>query len=295
MKKISYFFMYMALQVVVCILRLFPLSFGRSFAKMLGSFAFYFVPIRRREVIKRLSDTFRDKSASEIWSLARDVYIQFTISMVEVIFLSKLSGDAIDEIVEFYGLETIERFKKEKKGIILVTGHFGNWELMGAALRKYIPVNVFAARLHNKYADRWINLNRRQVGLKIIYTDEPFRNVFKVLKRGEILAFLSDQDAHERGVFVDFLGRPSSTPRGAAIFALRTKLPMITSFIVRDGSKFKIYIEEVSPPQGGIDEEEAIRIYTQRYTKKLEEFIFKYPDHWFWFHRRWKSSPQVSD
>lgn len=289
MKKIFYFLLYILLQIVAHILRLFPLGFGRFFAVLLGGFVFYCLPIRRKEVIERIRETFRDKTEAEIWNIARGVYIQFTMSMVELVFFPKLTSDDINGMVEIHGAELLEKLRREKKGAVFVSGHFGNWELMGAALTKYVPVNFLIGRQHNIKADNLLNSYRIGKGIKIIPLEMALKNVLKALKSGEIVCMLSDQDAHERGVFVDFLGRPSSTPKGPAVFALKTKLPLVTGFIVRENGNFKIYFEEIPPPPEGLSEEEAIRIYTQRYTKKLEEFVLKYPDHWFWLHRRWKT------
>ncbi len=292
MKKIFYFLLYLTLQMTAHILRLFPLDFGRFFARILGGFVFYILPIRRKEVINRLEETFRDKTKSEIWELARGVYIQFLTSMVELIFFPKLTIEDIDKMVEIEGRNLLEKLAAAKKGAIFVSGHFGNWELMGAVLVKYFPVNFLVKRQHNIKADELLNSYRTKKGMKIIPLEMTLK-ILKALKSGEMVGILSDQDARERGVFVDFLGRPSSTPKGPAALAIRTKSTLVSCFIVREGKRFRIYFEEIPPPSPDLDEEEAIKIYTQRYTKKLEEFVLKYPDHWFWLHRRWKTKPGI--
>ncbi len=291
LKKIVYYLLYLILQALAHLLRLFSINFGRLFARLLGNFIFYFVPLRRKEVISRLKETFRDRSELELWRLAKNVYVQFLTSMTELIYFPKLTAEEIDDMVEIKGLEMVKKLSAEKRGAVFVSGHFGNWELMGAALTKYIPVNFLVGRQHNVKADDLLNMYRVGKGIKIIPLEMALKNVIKALRAGEIVCMLSDQDAHERGVFVDFLGRPSSTPKGPAAFALKTKLPLVTGFIVRENGRFTIYFDEIPAPPDGVSDEEAIKIYTQRYTKKLEEFVLKYPDHWFWLHRRWKSKP----
>ncbi|MCX5782824.1 MAG: lysophospholipid acyltransferase family protein, partial [Elusimicrobia bacterium] len=115
------------------------------------------------------------------------------------------------------------------------------------------------------------------------------RGVMQALKKNEFVAMLADQDAHEIGTFVNFFGRPASTPKGPAAFALRADCPMIFSIIIRKNDKFIAKFETVPKPASIGDEEKDIQNYTQVYTTMLENYCREYPENWFWLHRRWKT------
>jgi len=292
-KKIFYRSLYYLLVIVSKIIRVLPFKTGVEIAgKSLGIFAYDILRIRNREVRERLARAFPDKTRGEIDSLARRTYIQFMTSMAELIYFPKLSVEEIDRMVEIEGLDLVKKLNASKSGAVFVSGHYGNWELMGAALTKYITVNFLVGRQENAPVDRMLNDFRRGKGIKIIPLEMALKNVLRALKSGEIVCMLSDQDAREHGVFVDFMGLPASTPKGPATFAIKTGVPLVTGFIIREKvGKYKIYFEEIPRPPDGISQEEAVKILTESYTGRLEYFVRKRPDHWFWLHRRWKTKP----
>jgi KDO2-lipid IV(A) lauroyltransferase len=119
------------------------------------------------------------------------------------------------------------------------------------------------------------------------------KGVIRALKNNRFVAMLSDQDAGSDGTVVEFFGRPASTPKGPAAFALKMDAPIVMAFIIREtGRKQKIVIEKAIFGDRTSDKEADIRNLTQAYTCVLEEYVRKYPDHWFWPHRRWKSTTQ---
>jgi Kdo2-lipid IVA lauroyltransferase/acyltransferase len=127
-------------------------------------------------------------------------------------------------------------------------------------------------------------------GIGLIEMGVAARGVIKAVRAGRMVAMLSDQDAGSDGVIVQFLGRPASTPKGPAAFSLKTGAPLVCGFIIREGLRQKIVIETpLETPLTG-DKDENIRRLTQAYTSILEKYVSLYPDHWFWPHRRWKST-----
>ncbi|PKM97446.1 MAG: hypothetical protein CVU77_06000 [Elusimicrobia bacterium HGW-Elusimicrobia-1] len=295
-KKIFYYSLYILLRVVSEAILLFPLSGARLFGRWLGIFAWSVLRIRREEVIGRVAAAFPAISPAEAVKIARDSYIQFMVSMSELVYFPNLSVDDINNLVDIEGLGLIKKLASEKRGAVFISGHFGNWELMGAALNKYITVNLLVGKQENAPADRMLNNLRLGKGVKIIPLEMALKNVLRALKSGEIVCMLSDQDAREHGVFVEFFGKPASTPKGPATFALKTGAPLVTGFIIRgDDGRFKIYFAEVERPPEGLPTEEAVKIFTQNYTRRLEDFVRMRPDHWFWLHRRWKSDPSILD
>ncbi len=293
-KKIFYRLLYYLLVIAASIIRIIPFELGATIGGItLGIFAYDILRIRNKEVRHRLSESFPEKSPSEINRLARKTYIQFLTSMTELIYFPKLTVEDINNMVEIEGMDLIKKLSATRIGAIFVSGHYGNWELMGAALTKYLPVNFLVGRQENAPVDKMLNNFRRGKGIKIIPLEMSLKNVLRALKSGEIVCMLSDQDAREHGVFVNFMGKPASTPKGPSTFSIKTKLPLVTGFIIREKvGKYKIYFEEMPQPSEGTPEEEAVKILTQTYTSRLEDFVRKRPDHWFWLHRRWKTKIQ---
>jgi KDO2-lipid IV(A) lauroyltransferase len=173
-----------------------------------------------------------------------------------------------------------------------VAGHFGSWELMGAAVsQRGYPLDFLVGEQHNLLVDNLMNDYRRSMGIGIIKMGVAAKGIMKALKENRFVAMLSDQDAGSDGTVVEFFHRPASTPKGPAAFALKMDAPIIMAFIIRESKKKqRIVIEKPMFGERTSDKEEDIRKLTQTYTQKLEEYIIKYPDHWFWPHRRWKST-----
>jgi KDO2-lipid IV(A) lauroyltransferase len=136
-----------------------------------------------------------------------------------------------------------------------------------------------------------MNDYRKRMGIGIIKMGVAAKGIIKALRSNRFIAMLSDQDAGTDGTVVEFFGRPASTPKGPAAFALKMNAPIIMAFIVRESrGKQKIVLEKPIFGKNTPDKEEDIKNLTQAYTSLLENYIRKYPDHWFWPHRRWKST-----
>ena len=113
----------------------------------------------------------------------------------------------------------------------------------------------------------------------------------KTLKSNEFVAIISDQDAHANGFFVNFFSRPASTPKAAALFSLRAGCPLITGHCIRNSDGYVVVFDKIEPPAPSGDEQEDAKNLTALYTSKIESYVRANPDHWFWMHKRWKTSP----
>ena len=155
-------------------------------------------------------------------------------------------------------------------------------------------VQFLVGEQKNKAVDNLMNRLRESKGIGIIKMGAAMRNVLKALRGNQFVAMLCDQDAGSHGVFVDFLGRPASTPVGPASFALRTGACMIAGFILRENlSHHRVILEAPILPASTGDREEDERQYTQAHTTLLEKYVRQKPDHWLWLHRRWKTKPSA--
>jgi len=293
MKKISHLIEFVLLFIFNIFILIIPLKLALWFGRFLGDIAFSILKIRRDVVIKNLSFAFSNKKPDELFDIARRTYQNFGMSMIELLSFPKLKlKKLIDSKIEFEGLEYLDELIAQKQGAILVAGHFGSWELMGAATcKKGYPLDFLVGKQHNIPVDNLLNFYRKIKKIGIIQLKMALKGVMKAVKTGRFVAMLSDQDAGKRdGVFVNFFCRPASTPKGPAVFSLRAEVPVIMGFCIRQKqfNRHKIKFLKVDFKKTG-DAEKDIELLTAKYTQILEGFIKKYPDHWFWFHKRWKT------
>lgn len=273
-------------------LRILPYRLALSFGSFLGFLSFDVFRVRRKVSLINLKNSLGDpKNIKELRKIGRRAYKNIGKSLVEYSLFPSLNKKKISRMVEFEGTDNFDEALRRGKGAILVTGHFGSWELMGAAIRqKGYPVDFLVGEQHNILVDNLMNDYRKSMGIGIIKMGVAAKGVIRALKSNRFVAMLSDQDAGKDGTVVDFFNRPASTPKGPAAFALKMNAPIIMGFIIRENkNRQKIVIEEPIFIDRSKNKEDDIRSLTQAYTSVLEEYICKHPDHWFWPHRRWKS------
>ncbi len=282
------------LGLVYLVSRLLPLRALPRAGRNLGLFCYRFVPVRRAVVLENLRAAFGDRlDEAGVRDLARRFYAHLGITLLEFCTLDRRSPQQFAEFVSFAGREHLDALRAAGRGAILVSGHYGNWELLGAALAANdYPTHYLVKSQRNKLVDRLQNDIRRRAGVGIIRTDGPTTDMVRALRRGEFLGMLSDQDAGGAGLFVEFLGRQASVFRGAAHLAVRMKCPILVGFVVRqpDGRHQVIATEPVYPDPAW-DEETAVRELTRIHTQRLESMIRTTPEQYFWVHRRWKTRP----
>ncbi|CAB5079451.1 Lipid A biosynthesis lauroyl acyltransferase (EC [Olavius algarvensis associated proteobacterium Delta 3] len=182
---------------------------------------------------------------------------------------------------------------RKGKGILMLTGHAGNWELLpivGAMVN--LPVNVLYRPLDSPVLERFITELRSRFGARMIPTAKSARRVLKALLRGEIFAILMDQNVDwYEGVFADFFGHRACTNKGMALLALKTGAPVVPIFLVRETGGFMVEISAEVPLIRTGDKIKDLEENTQRYNAVIEDFVRRYPDQWFWVHQRWKTPP----
>jgi len=198
-------------------------------------------------------------------------------------------------VAELDGFEHLEAVRAGGRGTILLTGHYGNFELLGAWLGRMHPVSFVIKSMSNPLVERLVTGWRRAAGVELIPLGSGLRRVFEALKENRWVAMVADQDAHEKGVFVPFFGRPASTPVGPAEIALRTGAPILMGFVVRrrDGRHTLTVTPPIeAPPPGSAN---AAMLLTAAHTERLERWVRRHPEMWFWLHRRWKTAPHAGE
>jgi len=273
----------------------------RTFVRLgswVGRFVFDVLRIRRAVTLTNLRLAFGDRlSEPEIVRLGRRAYGQLGSCLLEFCSLWGMDRQERLDAVDFVNLEAIDRVIAEGRGCMLVTGHFGSWELFGAAFaaRGYKTTFIVKEQKNPQVAAMQNELRRRG-GIQIV-KEGPLvaRGVLRAIRDGHLVGILPDQDARRHGVFVEFLGRPASTYRGPAFFALRANVPIITAYVRRkpDGNHVGTIFDPIYPDPTA-DEETEIQRLTQAYTDLMTEWIREHPEHYFWVHRRWKTQPDGS-
>lgn len=284
---------YYALKTSMFFLHLFPMSRAQKIGEILALFIYYFVPVRKKHILTMLERSFPEKGKKEIRNIARNVYKNFMKTVIEMAFFPVLSDETIKNMMVYEDESMVYNALSRGKGLIFMSAHFGNWELTALAFSKKYPMSVIVAKQSNPLVDKMINGIRTEKGFKAIDKDDKmaFRSIIKTLKANETVAILADQDAGKQGVFVPFFSRQASTPKGPALFALKSGAPIIFVFGTREpDQKIKVKMREIPFPRTG-NEEEDIKIINTQYSRLLEQAVRENPDHWFWFHRKWKTRP----
>jgi KDO2-lipid IV(A) lauroyltransferase len=178
--------------------------------------------------------------------------------------------------------------------VMLVTGHFGNWEMGGFALGLFGFRGYAIARpLDNRYLDEYLRRFRESTGQKVLAKQGDFDQIQNVLAEGGVLETLADQDAGPRGLFVDFFGRPASTHKAVALLSLEHRVPLLVFGAAKRGEpmQYQALVQDVISPEEYDGRPDAIQDITQRFTSALEGMIRTAPAQYFWLHRRWKHQP----
>ncbi|MBN2071390.1 MAG: lysophospholipid acyltransferase family protein [Candidatus Krumholzibacteriota bacterium] len=293
-KRIRHRLELIGVRIMVWLPSLLPLRLSVRLASILGIIAFDIVRIRRDVSIENLRRAFGDRyTPKERRKIARRSYINFAKSMIEFASLKKQRKKRLIELVRLTGRQYVDDALDKGAGVVVVTGHFGSWEFLGAAAVAHgFEVDFLVGRQGNRMVDALMNDLRRGAGIGIISRGVAARGIFRSLKKKRLVALLSDQDARKHGIFVDFFGIPASTYPGAAQFACRTGCPIIFCYIVRkaDETHETVFMPPIEVDRSAPVDKEILRL-TAAHVKALEDCVRKYPDHYFWAHKRWKTSP----
>jgi len=284
---------YGLLRLVVALLGSLGMHRASAIGARLGVLGYWPLRIRRDVVRRHLDACFPERTAAERAALARASYGHLGRTALESILMSRLGPAALRDLFEGVdGWESIERGRARGKGLVLVAGHLGNWELSGAYLCALgVPVAAVAKRQENLLVDAFVNRTRRRLGMEVVYDEDSVRKLPRLLKDGYALGLLADQSGLAAATYVPFFGRPARTPRGPAVFALRFGAPLIFVCAARQPSgKFVLHLEDVEVPATG-ELDADVELATARFTLVLEKWIRRYPGQYLWAHRRWKRQP----
>jgi Kdo2-lipid IVA lauroyltransferase/acyltransferase len=269
------------------------LSFSRagSIGETIGRLGFAPFGIRRRVVERQVQAALGLTDPAEIERISRAAYGNLGRTSVETAILPSRSRQQVIELFEdVHGWSIVEERLARGKGLIVATGHLGNWELGGAYVAaRGVPIDAVARHMANPLFDRYLTRTRERLGMSIIHDDEAVKRVPRSLRAGRVVAFLVDQGAVGlASTWVPFFGRFAKTPRGPAVFALRLGTPVVFGAVVRQPSgRYVLTFEAIDSVKTGDREVDVDRIVAD-YTQALERHVRRAPEQYFWHHRRWK-------
>lgn len=215
---------------------------------------------------------------------------------MEVLFEPRLINEwTWPRHIRLRGLDEALRVLLRGRGCILLTGHYGNWELVGFTLAALGFDMVAVMRpLDNPYLNEWLVRIREQRGLRLLYKKGVARSADDVLESGAALCFIADQNAGRKGLFVDFFGRPASTYKSIGLLAMRHEVPIVVGCARRLSDRFdyEIEVNRVIHPEEWTGHPDELLWITQEYTRAIEAFVRVDPGQYLWVHRRWKSRPK---
>lgn len=308
-----------------------PEKGARAAGELVGRFARWPLGVRRRTVEDHLARAFPGRDRAWVEATALRCYVHFgreagvlarlpRLGPAELVAATSEAGAARRLLRRAAGRPSASS-PGDGRGVVVVTGHVGNWELAGAFLAGLgFRVSAVVKRQGNRRVHRWLSRLRRRAGIEPVPMAAAGRRLPAALEEGRIVALVADQDAGGKGVFVPFLGRPASTFRGPARLALEHDVPLVFGAMVRDADGYRALARPVWSPAGAADapdEDEAAEAtadraggparpdpagasdapepdetaLTRRWVGELEAAIRERPEQYFWFHRRWKTRP----
>jgi KDO2-lipid IV(A) lauroyltransferase len=291
------FAVYLAIRLVVCVLQALSLAKAQAFARFLAWLAYRVDPRHREVARENLRHAYPAASEATIDRHVRAVYQHFCTILVEMIQIPRrLHLNNWRRHLELVRGDRVVGGLTSGRAMLIVTGHFGNWEMAGYAMGMFgFRTYAVARRIDNPHLDKFLARFRSGTGQTILDKNTDYDRIQQVLRDGGAIAMLSDQDAGQRGMFVDFFGRPASTFKSIALLALEYNAALVVVGVPKVGEpmRYQVVSEEVILPEDYADRPDAAKAITQRYTAALERLVRRAPEQYFWLHRRWKHQPPV--
>jgi KDO2-lipid IV(A) lauroyltransferase len=291
------FAVYLLVRIFVCIVQAIPLATGRSLARLLAWLA-YHVDKRHREVaLDNLRHAFPNQyTDAQLRRLVLDAYRHLGTLVIEMVYIPrKLHPHTWRRYIELTDGRQIVDVLLSGHPVLVVSGHFGNWELGGYVMAMFGFQTYGVARpLDNPYLDRFIRQFRERTGQRLLAKKGELDRIEDILQSGGIIGMLSDQDAGQKGTYVEFFGRPASTHKGIALLAMQHQAAILVSAPRKVGEpmKYEVRVTDTIWPEEYGAAAMTVRSLTQRFTSALERLIRLDPRQYFWLHRRWKHQPK---
>ena len=288
---------YIGLRLVHMAMHCWPIELNLAIARLIGDGVYTIDKKHRDRAIGNLRRSFPDMPQQQLEELARRSMQNLFMFFVEVLFTTRLLR--IDTWAKHVRLENfhdvLEMLLRQKHGLIMLSGHYGNFEISNYVLGTLgFPTVAIGRPLDNPYVNDWLMGVRQRQGSRIISKKGATDEVTEVLDARGTVGFVADQNAGPKGLFVDFFGRKASTYKSIGLLAMQYEIPVVVGYARRIGHRFQfaVGVQDIIYPDDWKHSENPLNYITQRYTKAIEDFVRKDPGQYWWVHRRWKTRPK---
>ena len=297
--KVLDYLTYLAMRAMVMFLHMFGPHCSYVLAGWAGDLLWRFDRKHRCRAVEHLRRSFPDWTEEHINDVGKASMRSVVYLAVEMLFTTRLiTPETWRRHVRLNNVDEMIRVMLERKsGAIFVTGHFGNWEVLGYTIATVGFPNYAVARpMDNPYINQWVLGVREKQGLRIIDKKGAMGSLDDILQAGGCLGFIADQDAGRKGAFVDFFGRPASTFKAIALLAMRHEAPILVGYARRLDTffNFEIGVQRIIFPCEWAEKDDPMIWITQEYTLAIEQLARGAPEQYLWAHRRWKHRPKGS-
>ncbi len=275
----------------------FPVALALACGRLLGKVAYRLAPRPRQLTHEHLALAFPELSGDDRETLARGVFVGLGEHLFENLVIRKIDRRLPEWVaIDDQSLRHLETAYASGDGVIVTTGHLGNWELAARALtRRGFSVTALARRSHDAGLGQLMERLRREGGIDLLYRGEPgnAKKILRQLRSGSSLFMLVDQDLDERSVYVPFFGRDARSVRGPAELALKSGAHLLVGTVRRaaPGQGHALTIQKIEALPSGDKDADVLRV-TAEIQATLEAAIREAPAQWVWFHRRWYRRPE---
>jgi len=293
--KILDYALYLLLRLVAIFVQLPDVNTSVRIARKLGTGMYLIYHRGRRRALDHLAESYPEKDRAWLDDTVRHSFEHIAMLAFDVLRTARLIRTSTwHNYIELVDFSETLRLILQEHGIILVTGHYGNFEVLGYAMATFGLESYSIARpIDNPYINQYLQGVRERQGQIIIDKKGAAESMQDILESGATLSFIADQNAGRKGVFVDFFGRKASTYKSIGLLAMQYDLPIVIGYCRRVNNRyqFKIGVAHVIYPQEWQDKDNALQWVTEEYTAAIEKFVRDEPGQYWWVHRRWKSRP----
>lgn len=294
MRRVVDYLLYLLVRTFVCVLQALRMQTCQVVTAALATLFADVLKVRHSVIDDNLRHAFPEMSESERGRVVWRMWDHLFTLIVEIAHAPrKIHETNWRQFLTLHNAETLTRLGLTDRPVVIVSAHFGNFEMAGYLLAILgFPTYTVARTLDNPYIDSFLNRFRSRTGQHMIPKRGGYDQIVAVLARGRMMTFLADQYAGSKGCFVEFFGRPASTHKAIALFALGNDAPLVVGYARRGGKPlhYDLVIEAVADPRSGEDHVSSVGRLTQWYTSALERVIRASPEQYWWIHRRWKDT-----
>ncbi|HET6884408.1 MAG TPA: lysophospholipid acyltransferase family protein [Pirellulales bacterium] len=294
MRRVVDYPAYLVVRTFICVLQALRMETCQVVAALLATLFADVLKVRRTVVDDNLRLAFPEKSPHERRRIAWRMWNHLFTLVVEIAHAPrKIHETNWRNFLTLHNADTLTRLGLGDRPIVVVSAHFGNFEMAGYLLGILgFPTYTVARTIDNAYVDSFLNRFRSRTGQHMIPKDGGYDQIVEVLARGQMMSFLADQYAGSRGCWVEFFGRPASTHKAIALFALSHDAPLVVGYARRKNRPlhYDMIIQSVADPRSGEEHVASVPRLTQWYTSELERAIRAAPEQYWWIHRRWKDT-----